>query len=143
MGNTVSSLAGTGRDYAVIQGRVDGTQLKIQGAGPEVNRGYGLSIIVPIPAELATWMSGIKATIKSLANSGQRYFAMQAAELDYSDFKVRVQVAGTKLNRSYGAVFSVADEGLADFVSQVLEVEEDDEDYDEFEEEEDAIVEMI
>ena len=141
--STVSSLAGTGRDYAVIQGRVDGTQLKIQGAGTAVNRDYGLSIVVPIPSELATWMGGIKATIPSLAASNAFYFAMQAAELD--EGKVRVQVAGTKLNRSYGAVFSVANGELADFVSQVLAAAEDEAQYDdEFDfEEEDAVVEMI
>ena len=147
--STNSSLAGTGRDYAVIQGRVDsnhgtsGYHLKIQGAGPYVNRGYGLSIVVPVPTELATWMGGIKATISSLANTNALYFAMQAAELD--EGKVRVQVAGTKLNRSYGAVFSVANDELASFVEQVLAEAEGDEiqDFDDETEEEEAVVEMI
>ena len=46
---------------------------------------------------------------------------MQAAELDYDDGTVRVQVAGdVKLNRSYGAVFSVRNEKLVAFVDQVI-----------------------
>lgn len=135
---TNASLAGTGRRYAVIQGRVEGGSLKIQGAGPEVNRGYGLSIVVPIPADLSAWMKGINPTIKSLANSNARYFAMQSAELD--EGKVRVQVAGTKLNRSYGAVFSVANDELAEFTSAVLDyTEEDDEDETEDEPEESVV----
>lgn len=136
----VSSLAGTGRDYVSIQGRVEGAALKIQGAGPMINRDYGISIVVPIPADLAKWMKGINATLPSLAHSNQRYFPMQAAELDFEAAKVRVQVAGAKLNRSYGAVFSIANGELAEFVDQSLaEVEDDTEDYDD----EEAVVELI
>lgn len=147
--STVKSLAGTDRDYVSIQGRVDGVQLKIQGAGPEVNRDYGVSIVVPIPTDLANWMKGINATLSSMAHTSQRYFPMQAAELDFVAEKVRVQVAGSKLNRSYGAVFSIANLDLANFVEQALaEVEEEDEDYDddyddEEIEDEDAVVELI
>lgn len=141
--STVSSLAGTGRDYVAIQGRVEGNQLKIQGSGPAINRDYGLSIVVSIPAELANWMKGLPVSIKSLAHTEQRYFSMQAAELDFEAGKVRVQVSGPKLNRAYGAVFSVADGELADFVERVLaeEDEEEDEDYDDDEAED--VVELI
>lgn len=143
---TVSSLAGTGRKYAVIQGRVEGGTLKIQGHGPSVNRDYGLSITVPIPGEMASWMKGIKADIKSLASSSSaRYFPMQSAEMDEGENKVRVQVAGSKLNRSYGAVFSVANTDLATFTTLVLDSEVETEDEDEHEDEypEELVVELI
>ena len=136
----VSSLAGTGRAYVVLQGRISDGQLKIQGAGPNVNRGYGISIVVPVPSDLAQWMKGLTASIPSLAASNQRYFAMQAAELDFDAGKVRVQVAGSKLNRKYGAVFSVTNDELASFVEQSLV--EHEEDCEECEEEE-AVVELI
>ena len=113
------SLAGTGRPYAVIQGRVEGTTLKIQGKGPNTNRSYGISITVPIPADLSKWMAGIKATYKSLAGTDARYFAMQSAVVDKDT--VRVQVSGNKLNRSYGAVFSVKNSSLVQFVTAALE----------------------
>lgn len=109
-----SSLAGTGRPYVPIQGRVSDTTLKIQGSGPATNRSYGLSITVTIPANLAKWMRETKAAIKSLAGTNARYFAMQSAIVD--EDTVRVQVAGSKLNRSYGAVFSVKNSELRQFV---------------------------
>lgn len=117
---TTPSLAGTGRPYAVIQGRVGGTTLKIQGKGPETNRPYGISLVVPIPADLAKWMAGIKATYKSLAaGSSARYFAMQSAVVD--EDTVRVQVAGSKLNRSYGTVFTIKNSELRSFVNAAIE----------------------
>lgn len=60
------SLAGTDKQYVVIQARVYDDGIHIQGEGASVNRGYGVAVTIPwdeVPEDLVTFVKtslGIK-----------------------------------------------------------------------------------
>ena len=102
----MKSLASSENDYVAVQVRAAGpNQLHIQGAGPSINRKYGVSATVTAPSELVNWFEGHKgATLSSMAGTGARYAFAQAAIREEA---VHFQVGGTYLNRSYGAAFDI------------------------------------
>lgn len=102
----MKSLASNENDYVAVQVRAAGpNQLHIQGAGPSINRNYGVSATVTAPSELVSWFEGhTGAKQKSLAGTGQGYTPAQATIRDES---VHFQVGGSYLNRSYGAAFDI------------------------------------
>ena len=106
------SLAGTGKRYVKVQGRLRGdADLHIQGAGPEVNRSYGVAVDIPksvLSEGLWDWLKGLDTPLGSLhPMSGQAYFVMQVRpEGDSLHFQVEKNLSD-KLNRGYGATFDI------------------------------------
>jgi len=99
----------TDKPYVEIQGRMRDGTLHIQGRGSEVNRQYGVAVNVQAPKQLADWLDQQSHTLFSLAGTVARYVPMQAR---IKGGRIHVQVAGTPLNRGYGAAFDV--DGAAD-----------------------------
>jgi len=102
------SLAGTSQVYVSLQGSIRVGCLHIQGAGPEVNRPYGLAIDIPasvLPEGLWDWLRELNAPLNSLYSvSGVCYFPMQARP---KGDNLHFQVLGAEFNRSYGATFDI------------------------------------
>lgn len=103
--NTSVSLAGTQAQYASIQVRMypEGA-MHVQGAGPQVNRQYGVSTNLPVDETVAGYVNAMPKTEDSLAGSGAHY---ALAQVRIKDGKFHFQMRGPSQNRPYGAAFDL------------------------------------
>ena len=121
----MKSLATNKNDYVGLQIRVDGSGLRIQGSGPNINRSYGVAVGVSAPPQIVEWFGNQDAGLTSLANTQERYVAVQAAVRGDA---VHFQVKGSKLNRDYGAAFSIdTSEELKAFVEAAYDAGQEEE----------------
>jgi hypothetical protein len=110
-----SSLAGTDKSYAVLQVRMKGGRLHVQGRGVAVNRDYGVAVEVDVPLKLATWIDGQHHTEPSLAGTGMKYVPCQVR---LRNSVAHFQIPGGEYNRDYGAAFDV--EGVGPLTTFLL-----------------------
>lgn len=95
------SLAGTGKDYVLGQIREKDGGVKIQIAGPNVNRDYGYTDEVSCCDSFLAFLNEQDAFLPSLAgNSSELYTPARFKFLEGN--RVHIQVAGSNGNRDYG-----------------------------------------
>ena len=105
MAEIVTSKAGTGRPYVVVQGRMyPGKQLHIQGLGRKANRDYGISANVPVSAETAFYIDKQAIVAKSAAKTGKAYMKIRVRPRPGT---LHFQIENGEFNRGYGAAFDV------------------------------------
>lgn len=122
------SLAETDTIYVVLQARLEGSRLHVQGAGPKANRDYGVAediFFSRMSQELRDWFrqwhtEKVHFRRKSLSKgSGERYARIHAR---LNGLRIHFQVYGNSLNRSYGAAFDIPNSmlpSLYKFLQQV------------------------
>jgi hypothetical protein len=102
------SQAETGKDYVVLQGRFySPVQLHIQGVGHTANRKYGISANVFVEKEVAQYLGKQPRPLLSKAQTGQKYFKIQARPRKQT---LHFQFVDGAANRSYGMSFDVTRE---------------------------------
>ena len=103
---------------ADIQVRMKNGRLHIQGAGPEINRGYGVAGDVQVPDELADWMANQDHEYESLAGSEAVYVGA-TARIHEDVNGVEIIIEGEPLNVEDGVSITVKGvSALVDFVQQ-------------------------
>lgn len=114
------SLTGSGKPYVVLQARVKNGMLHVQGRGTAINREYGIADDLSVNVNN---FGGIASGLKSLADTGERYFAVLGKLWD--DGTLHFQIPGPERNRDYGMAFDMSPKGhkaLVDFIKAELAV---------------------
>jgi len=93
----------TGTPYVQFQFKVLGDCLHVQGAGPEVNRKYGVAenVDLNVFATECDWWREVPQDAISLTGSGVAYANMRARLTEDGDVKIQV-ASPTPVNRTYG-----------------------------------------
>lgn len=100
---------------ATIQARLKDGRLHIQGAGPEVNRDYGVALDYKIEDEITEWLATQSPILPSLAGSEAMYLPGTARITEDEDLELTLD--GHELNIEDGAAMTVlGDELLRAFV---------------------------
>lgn len=122
------SKASDATDYVALQirGKTGTDTFKVQGAGTQANRPYGVSDVITVTPGygIGEWVNSLPATSKSLAGGPTMYVTTQAA---IRGNQIHFQVMGpafsadnpNELSRDYGAIFNIEINeapALADFV---------------------------
>ncbi|MCK5021177.1 MAG: hypothetical protein KAS32_29475 [Candidatus Peribacteraceae bacterium] len=120
------SLAGTGKDYVVLQAApYDGNDIHVQGSGHDINREYGVAVTFPVSEDLHEFIGEYGSLFtKSLAATGRNYCKLQATFREGGKVIHFQLAADANCNRSYGMAFQVNSEDLpelADFIQAELE----------------------
>jgi len=108
------SLAESGKDYIVIQGRIRDGKLHIQGKGPYINRDYGVATNIPVADHFIKFMESCTHSLTSLVTD-RAYVPMQFRV--YPDNWIHIQIKGPQHNRNYGAVLDVKSDDLLKFAA--------------------------
>lgn len=101
------SLAGTGRDYVVLQirERAEDEVWHVQGRGENVNREYGVAEDIPFAFHGSEDRPKLARAGKSMyAGSSARYSPAFAV---LNDGTVHIQIPDGPVNREYGAVLDI------------------------------------
>jgi len=118
----VESLAGTGKKYVLMQGKIVENTLHIQVKhDKEINRPYGFAYDIELPADLAEAIDEYAPrVVKSLANTGVDYFLLQAKPVGDGTVHFQIELV-EEYNREYGAAFDVEDKYLNEVLREMME----------------------
>ena len=122
----LKSMAGSETKYVALQARVTKSgKLHFQGIGKEVNRPYGVSFTLKENLGFAlkenldsfNYLQTLKTEYLSKhSGSSKLYFPIQATFYENGTL-IHFQITGPKLNRDYGASFSIPTEEFpSDFI---------------------------
>jgi len=113
----------TGTPYVQLQFKVLGDCLHIQGAGPEVNRKYGVAenVDLNVFATECDWWREVPQDATSLTGSGVAYANMRARLTEDGDVKIQV-ASPTPVNRTYGLSACIDGDALPLIVQFLQEV---------------------
>lgn len=115
------SFTGSKVNYVVLQARVSGDTLHIQGSGKEINRSYGVAQNVPLVKFGADtdWLDTLDTNNDSLAGTNKKYFEFQAK---IQSDTLHIQIPGPEFNRDYGLSMNVP-QGVMPDVTKFVKAE--------------------
>ena len=119
----VKSLLDTDAEYVKVQAYIRGDDeiLHIQGCGPVVNRGYGISANIElseIDDNLKAWIGTIYHGYKSMANTDKHYFSCNMRYISsQNQLNFQIPYADDTHNTKYGGTFAVDADMHSDLIT--------------------------